>query len=33
MNDVCEECYRLLEFDASERSDLDPLGDIVDGDQ
>jgi hypothetical protein len=33
MNDIREECYRLLRFDASERSDLDALGNFVDGDQ
>jgi hypothetical protein len=33
MNDVCEECYRLLGFDAGERSDHDPFGELVDGDQ
>jgi hypothetical protein len=33
MDDVCEECHCLLVFDAGEGSNLDPLGEFVDGDQ
>jgi hypothetical protein len=33
MNDIHEEHYRLLRFDAGERSNLDPFGEFVDGDQ
>jgi hypothetical protein len=32
MNNVHEECDRLLGFDIGEGSDLDPLGEFVDGD-
>jgi hypothetical protein len=32
IDDVREECYRLLGFDVGEGSDLDPLGEFVDGD-
>ncbi len=32
MDDVGEECHRLLGPDAVQRSDLDPLGEFVDGD-
>jgi hypothetical protein len=32
MNNVREECDRLLGFDIGEGSDLDPLGEFVDGD-
>jgi hypothetical protein len=32
MDDVREECYRMLGFDVGEGSDLDPLGEFVDGD-
>jgi hypothetical protein len=33
MDDVCEERHRLLEPDDGQGSDLDPLGEFVDGDQ
>ena len=33
MDDVGEERHRLLEPDAGQGSDLDPLGEFVDGDQ
>jgi hypothetical protein len=33
MDDVCEEFHRLLGFDDGEGSNLDPLGEFVDGDQ
>ena len=33
MDDVGEERHRLLEPDAVQGSDLDPLGEFVDGDQ
>jgi hypothetical protein len=33
MDDVGEERHRLLEPDAVQRSDLDPLGEFVNGDQ
>jgi hypothetical protein len=33
MNNNREGCYCLLEFDTSKRSNLDPLGEFVDGDQ
>ena len=33
MDDVGEECHRLLGPDVVQRSDLDPLGEFVDGDQ
>src|SRR5688572_1016423 len=33
MDDVGEECHRLLGPDAVQRSDLGPLGEFVDGDQ
>jgi hypothetical protein len=33
MDDVGEECHRLLGPDAGQGSDLDPLGEIFDGDQ
>jgi hypothetical protein len=32
MNNVREECDRLLGFDVGERSNLDPLGEFVNGD-
>jgi hypothetical protein len=32
MNDIHEECDRLLEFNVVEGSDLDRLGEFVDGD-
>ena len=32
MNDIHEECDRLLEFNVVEGSDLDRLGELVDGD-
>jgi hypothetical protein len=31
MNDIREECNRLLGFNAVEGPDLDPLGEFVDG--
>jgi hypothetical protein len=33
MNNICEEHHRLLGFDVGKRSNLDPLGKFVDGDQ
>jgi hypothetical protein len=33
MNDVCEECYCLFGFDASERLDLNPFGEFFNGKQ
>jgi hypothetical protein len=33
MNDVGEECHRLLGPNAGQGLDLDPLGEFVDGDQ
>jgi hypothetical protein len=33
MDDVREECYRMLRFDAGMGSDLNPLGEFIDGDQ
>jgi hypothetical protein len=32
MNNAHKECHRLLGFDIGEGSDLDPLGEFVDGD-
>jgi hypothetical protein len=33
MDDFYEECYHLLRFNAGEESNLDPLGEFIDGGQ